>query len=69
MKSIIWLAPAKMGIFRFTIDRGSYAAMRKYAGRWPGRVWAVEGSNGAGRPLSQSRPLRYLCQLSKPPVG
>jgi NAD(P)-dependent dehydrogenase (short-subunit alcohol dehydrogenase family) len=27
--------------------------MRKYANTWPGRVWAVEGSNGAGRPLAQ----------------
>ena len=42
-----------LGSGRFTTDRASYAAMRKYAGSWPGRVWAVEGSNGAGRPLAQ----------------
>ena len=27
--------------------------MRKTVSRWPDRVWAVEGSNGAGRPLAQ----------------
>src|SRR5512132_2650176 len=26
-----------------------YAAMRKKVAPWPGRTWAVEGSNGAGR--------------------
>jgi transposase len=42
-----------LGSVRFTTDRAGYAAMRKYAGAWPDRVWAVEGSNGAGRPLAQ----------------
>ncbi|WP_197684364.1 IS110 family transposase [Aeromicrobium choanae] len=27
--------------------------MLSYAKSWPDRVWAVEGSNGAGRPLAQ----------------
>jgi hypothetical protein len=27
--------------------------MRTYVKAWPDRVWAVEGSNGAGRPLAQ----------------
>ena len=27
--------------------------MRKHVAAWPERVWAVEGSNGAGRPLAQ----------------
>ncbi len=27
--------------------------MRTYAKTWPNRVWAVEGGNGAGRPLAQ----------------
>jgi transposase len=27
--------------------------MRAYVKTWPDRVWAVEGSNGAGRPLAQ----------------
>ncbi len=42
-----------LGSGRFTTDRAGYAAMRKYAATWPDRVWAVEGSNGAGRPLAQ----------------
>ena len=42
-----------LGSGRFTTDRAGYAAMRKYAKAWPGRVWAVEGANGVGRPLAQ----------------
>jgi transposase len=38
---------------RFTTDKTGYAAMRKHVAAWPDRVWAVEGSNGAGRPLAQ----------------
>jgi transposase len=32
---------------------GRLRAMRRYAKTWPDRVWAVEGANGAGRPLAQ----------------
>jgi transposase len=42
-----------LGSGRFTTDRAGYAAMRTYAKAWPERVWAVEGANGAGRPLAQ----------------
>ena len=42
-----------LGSGRFTTDRAGYTAMRSYAKTWPNRVWAVEGSNGAGRPLAQ----------------
>ena len=38
---------------RFGTDKAGYAAMRKTVSPWPDRVWAVEGSNGAGRPLAQ----------------
>ena len=38
---------------RFDADKAGYAAMRKHVRAWPERVWAVEGSNGAGRPLAQ----------------
>ncbi len=38
---------------QFGTDRVGYAAMRKHVQAWPERVWAVEGSNGAGRPLAQ----------------
>ena len=42
-----------LGSGRFTTDQAGYAAMRNYAKAWPERVWAVEGANGAGRPLAQ----------------
>ena len=42
-----------LGSGRFTTDKAGYAAMRRYAKTWPDRVWAVEGANGAGRPLAQ----------------
>jgi transposase len=42
-----------LGSGRFTTDQAGYAAMRKYVKSWPDRVWAVEGANGAGRPLAQ----------------
>jgi transposase len=38
---------------RFGTDKAGYAAMRKHVAAWKERVWAVEGSNGAGRPLAQ----------------
>ena len=38
---------------RFGTDKAGYAAMRRTVSAWPHRVWAVEGSNGAGRPLAQ----------------
>src|SRR6476659_4707057 len=42
-----------LGSGRFDTDRAGYAAMRTYAKAWPNRRWAVEGANGAGRPLAQ----------------
>jgi transposase len=36
-----------LGSGRFTTDQAGYAKT------WPVRVWAVEGANGAGRPLAQ----------------
>ena len=38
---------------RFDTDKAGYVAMRKTVSGWPDRVRAVEGSNGAGRPLAQ----------------
>jgi hypothetical protein len=38
---------------RFTTDDAGYAAMPKHVAAWPERTWAVERSNGAGRPLAQ----------------
>ena len=42
-----------LGSGRFTTDRAGYTAMRSYAKTWPDRVRAVEGADGAGRPLAQ----------------
>ena len=42
-----------LGSGRFTTDQAGYAAMRTYVKAWPERIWAVEGANGAGRPLAQ----------------
>jgi transposase len=42
-----------LGSGRFSTDRAGYTVMRTYAKTWPERVWAIEGSNGAGRPLAQ----------------
>jgi transposase len=42
-----------LGSGRYTTDRAGYAAMRSYVKAWSDRVWAVEGANGAGRPLAQ----------------
>ena len=38
---------------RFGTDKAGYAAMRKHVAAYPERTRAVEGSNGAGRPLAQ----------------
>ena len=42
-----------LGSGRFSTDQAGYTAMRSYAKVWPDRLWAIEGSNGAGRPLAQ----------------
>jgi transposase len=42
-----------LGGGRFDTTGAGYAAMTRYVKQWPDRVWAVEGANGAGRPLAQ----------------
>jgi transposase len=42
-----------LGGGRFATDKAGHTAMRSYVKSWPDRVWAVEGANGAGRPLAQ----------------
>jgi transposase len=42
-----------LGSGRFTTDQVGYGAMRSYVKAWPQHVWAIEGANGAGRPLAQ----------------
>jgi transposase len=41
-----------LGSGRFATDKAGYAAMRRHVAGWRERVWAVEGSNGAGRSLA-----------------
>ena len=38
---------------RFGTDKAGYAAMVRCVRQWPEGVWAIEGGNGAGRPLAQ----------------
>ena len=42
-----------LGTGRFATDRAGYAALQRFVKQWPQRTWAVEGANGAGRPLAQ----------------
>jgi transposase len=42
-----------VGAGRFGTDKSGYKEMRRYVAVWPTRLWAVEGSGGAGRPLAQ----------------
>lgn len=42
-----------LGSGRFPTDQAGYAAMRTFVKAWPDRDWAVEGANGAGRPVAQ----------------
>ncbi|WP_310529126.1 IS110 family transposase [Nocardioides sp.] len=42
-----------LGTGRFDTNNTGYADMRRYVKQWPDRIWAVEGANGAGRPLAQ----------------
>ena len=42
-----------LGSGRFDTNNTGYAAMQRYVRQWANRVWAVEGANGAGRPLAQ----------------
>jgi hypothetical protein len=36
-----------LGGGRFGTDAAGHAAMKEYAERWPDRVWAIEGCQGA----------------------
>ena len=44
---------ALLGAGRFGTDKAGHVGMLRYLKAWPNRVWAVEGANGAGRPLAQ----------------
>ncbi|MCY7395282.1 MAG: IS110 family transposase [Nocardioides sp.] len=42
-----------LGTGRFDTDKAGYSEMQRFVKQWPDRTWAVEGANGAGRPLAQ----------------
>lgn len=41
-----------VGAGRFATDRDGYDEMRRYAGQWPDRVWAIEGCAGIGKHIA-----------------
>ncbi len=41
-----------LGGGRFATDREGYDEMRRYAQRWPDRVWAIEGCAGIGKHIA-----------------
>ena len=41
-----------LGGGRFATAPDGYAAMRRYAGQWPDRVWAIEGCAGIGKHIA-----------------
>jgi transposase len=41
-----------LGGGRFGTDVAGYRSMLEYLGRWPDRVWAIEGCNGIGRHIA-----------------
>lgn len=42
-----------LGSGRFATDKSGYMTMLSYVAQWARPIWAVEGSNGAGRSLAQ----------------
>ena len=38
---------------RFPTSTSGFRAMLRLARQWPVRVWAIEGANGVGRPITQ----------------
>jgi transposase len=40
-----------LGTVRAPVNRDGYRALQRFAKRWPGAVWAIEGAGGLGAPL------------------
>ncbi len=55
---------------RFGTDARSHRQLLQVARQWPERIWAVDGANGIGRPLTQrllaegERVLDVLAKLA-----
>ena len=56
-----------LGGGRFATDRDGYDEMRRYASRWPERVWAIEGCAGIGKHIAMNAPNTRLGQICRPP--
>jgi len=41
-----------LATIRVPLSRDGYRALRRFAGRWPGSTWAIEGASGLGAPLT-----------------
>ena len=41
----------RLGQQRVPATLDGYRLLRRWAGRWPQRCWAVEGAHGIGRPV------------------
>ena len=44
------------------VNEARYAAMRKHVAEYRDRTWAVEGTNGAGRPFASLVPIATISQ-------
>src|SRR5688572_32822442 len=43
---------APLDILRAPVSRQGYRQLRRFAGRWPGASWAIEGASGLGAALA-----------------
>jgi transposase len=43
---------APLATLRAPVSRDGYRQLRRFAARWPGAVWAIEGAAGLGAPLA-----------------
>jgi transposase len=41
-----------LATFRAPVSNDGYRQLRRFAGRWPGAEWAIEGASGMGAPLA-----------------
>jgi transposase len=67
-----WTAVAVNGSLRLQdsirveADRDGYRELRRFAGRWPGARWAIEGAGGLGAPLATRLLADGLAVLDVP---
>ncbi|MGH3960400.1 IS110 family transposase [Mycobacterium sp.] len=46
------LSSQPVATIRVAVSRDGYRALRRFARRWPGSTWAIEGASGLGAPLA-----------------